>query len=386
MYFLDHQFGQVLQHVGQILRLRQFPGRHVRQDRFFAAVEADHFRDMDVDRLVVGDARADGVGQGHVAGPVGVEQARHAEHGILAEGARIEKVVVDAAVDHVHPARSLRGAHVDRIVAHEEVVAVHQFDAHLLGEEGVLEIGAIELARRQHHHVRIAYALLRDRAQVVQQQVGVVLDRGDRLAGEEFGEEPHHHLAVFQHVGHAGRGAQVVFEYVVLALTRAHQVDAGDVGVDVLGYRDADHFLAELRIAQHLRGGDAPGLEDFLVVVDVVEEGVERLDPLPKALGHARPFVGRDDARHDVEGDQAFLAGVLAIYGEGDADAMEGYVGLFALARDDLGRGCLQPVRVAAVAVAHRAVSGMHFVVGDLHCRSCASGVYPPPVLSTNQA
>jgi hypothetical protein len=143
---------------------------------------------MEVDRLVVGDAGADGVGQRHVAGAVGVEQARHAEHGILAEGQRIEEVVVDAAVDHVHPARALGGAHEDRVVAHEEVVALDQFDAHLLGEEGVLEIGAVELARRQHHDVRIAHARGATERRLSQQQVGVVLDRRDRLAANSSGK------------------------------------------------------------------------------------------------------------------------------------------------------------------------------------------------------
>src|SRR6218665_4053784 len=50
------------------------------------------------------------------------------------------------------------------------------------------------------------------------------------------GEQAHHHLAVFQHVAHAAGHTQVVFEHVVLALRigRAHDIDAGDMRVDVL--------------------------------------------------------------------------------------------------------------------------------------------------------
>jgi hypothetical protein len=45
-------------------------------------------------------------------------------------------------------------------------------------------------------------------------------------------------------------------------------------------------------VAQHLLGGDAPGLEDFLVVVDVVQEGIERLDALAQAGLDALPLGG----------------------------------------------------------------------------------------------
>jgi hypothetical protein len=48
----------------------------------------------------------------------------------------------------------LRGAHVDDAVVDEEVLALDQLDAHLLGEEGVLEVGAVERAGREQHHRR----------------------------------------------------------------------------------------------------------------------------------------------------------------------------------------------------------------------------------------
>jgi hypothetical protein len=68
-----------------------------------------------------------------------------------------------------------------------------------------------------------------------------------------------------------------------------------------------------------------------------------------------RHSCGRNDARHDVEGDQALSAGILAIHGEGDADAVEGHVGLLALARDDLGVVESKPLGEALVAWAHGA-------------------------------
>jgi hypothetical protein len=55
--------------------------------------------------------------------------------------------------------------------------------------------------------------------------------------------------------------------------------------------------------------------------------------PLP-----AWPIRPWDDARDDVEGDQALGAGIVAIDGEGDADAAEDQVGLGTFAGDGLGR------------------------------------------------
>ena len=76
-------------------------GRHVAEDRLLAEVEADHLRHVGIDRLVVGDAGADRVGERDVAGAVGVEQPGHAEQAVLPEGERVEEVVVDAPVDDV---------------------------------------------------------------------------------------------------------------------------------------------------------------------------------------------------------------------------------------------------------------------------------------------
>ena len=60
---------------------------------------------------------------------------------------RIEEVVVDAPVDDVHPPLPSDAAHVQDVVAAEQVPALDQLNAHLAGQEGVLEIGRV-VARR----------------------------------------------------------------------------------------------------------------------------------------------------------------------------------------------------------------------------------------------
>ena len=62
-----------------------------------------------------------------------------------------------------------------------------------------------------------------------QQLVGIVLDRRDAVAREQLREQPHHDLAVLQHVGDAGGRARIVLEHVEASRLDAHDVDAGDV-------------------------------------------------------------------------------------------------------------------------------------------------------------
>ena len=249
----------------------------------------------------------------------------------------------------------------------------------------MLEVGAVEGARRQQHRGGIEHAGGRHRAQGLEQQVGVVLDRVHVVAREQVGKEPHHHLAVLEQVAHPRGHAQVVLEHVVLALAvgacGAHQVDAGDHRVQAAGHVHAFHFGAELGVVEHLLGGDAPGAQDLLAVVDVGEEGVECAHALAQADLERRPFGAGNDARQQVEGDQALLAAFLTIDIEGDADAMEGDVGLLALARDVLSRRLFEPVGVGPVVRAHRAVSGVHFVVGlcSGHVVVCTHGLTPVP-------
>src|SRR5690606_39360315 len=121
-------------------------------------VEAAHARYERVDRFVVGHTGADRIGQRDAAGAVDRQQARYAECGIGTEGKRVEIVVVDATVDDVHSFRPARGTHVDGVVADEQILAFDQFNAHLLCEKSVFEVGRVVHAGRHHDDGRIVDA------------------------------------------------------------------------------------------------------------------------------------------------------------------------------------------------------------------------------------
>ena len=173
-----------------------------------------------VDELVVADAVADRAGDHDVAGAGGVEQPGHAEHRVRPELHRVEEVVVDAAVDDVDLALALGGAHVDRVVAAEQVAALDQFHAHLAGQQRMLEVRRVVDTRGEHDDRRIGLVGGRRIAQRPQQVRRVVADRAHPVGGEQVREHPRHRAAVLHHVGHPRRRAQVVLEHPEGALPR----------------------------------------------------------------------------------------------------------------------------------------------------------------------
>ena len=257
----------------------------------------------------------------------------------------------------------LGGAHEHRFVAHEQILALDQFDAHLLGQEGVLEIGAVMGAGGHQHDRGVGDAGGSDAAEVVEQHVGVVVDRRDAVGREQLGEQPHHHFAVFQHIGDAGGDAEVVLQDEKLAGVVADDVDPGDVGVDAAGDVDALHLRAVLGITEDLLRGDHARLENLLVVVNVVEEGVQGPDPLLEAGLEAEPFLVGEHPGDDVERDKALGALFLAVDGKRDADPVKQGVGLGPFLTQSFGGLVAQPLAIAAVVRAVRAVVQLHFVI-----------------------
>ena len=114
-----------------------------------------------------------------------------AEHRVGPELHRVEEVVVDAPVDRRRPAARRRSCACRRVVAADQVAALDQLDAHLPGQERVLEVGGVVDAGREHAR-RVgsstpAGAAARSAASSRRRVVG---DRPDPLLGEQLGEAP----------------------------------------------------------------------------------------------------------------------------------------------------------------------------------------------------
>ena len=162
---LDDELVEPVEHLLERARVFEPPGVDVRQDRLLAEVVPDQVGQVGVDELVVGDAVADRVGDRHVAQPRGQQQSWAAEHRVGAELQRVEELVVDAAVDHVDPRGAGGRAHPDPPARAEQVAALDEFDAHEPREQGVLEVGGVEDAGREHHDGRVVDPRRRARAQ-----------------------------------------------------------------------------------------------------------------------------------------------------------------------------------------------------------------------------
>ena len=199
-----------------------------------------------------------------------------------------------------------------------EVGALDEVRADALGEERVLEVGAVVDARGEHGDGRVGDAVGGDRREHPVELVGVRVDRQDALLGEQVGEGPLGDRPVLQHVADAGRHPQVVLQDVHRAVGVAHQVAAGDVRPHPELGRRAAALRAEVdRLDEQVGGEHAVG-DHLLVVVQVVDEVVDRPQPLLEAALDGPPLAGGDDPRDHVERPGAVDAAPVGVHGERD--------------------------------------------------------------------
>ena len=108
-------------------------------------------------------------------------------------------------------------------------------------------------------------------------------------------------------------------------------------------------------------------------MVDVADERVQGPYALAQAGLQLLPFLGRQDAWHDVEGNEPLGALVLAVHGEGDANAPENHFRLVTPHAHRLLGLLAQPMGITAVVRPDLAAAvgqrGIH-LVKHLHMRS----------------
>ena len=357
---LDHQLVEAVHHLLAVLGLAEPPGVDVIEDRLLGEVVADQVGEVGVDELVVGHAVADRVGQRDLPAARGVDEPGAAQQGVAAEVHRVEELVVDAAVDHVHGLQAVGGAHHHPPPAALEVAALDELDAHGARQQGVLEVGAVVDARGQHDHRRVGDACRCGGAQCREQPLGVAGDRPDPVVGERLGERGGDRAAVGHDVRDARRHPDVVLQHPEPALVVADQVDARDVDAYAVGRADAGGLAVVVRRGGHDPSGDHAVGEDLSHVVDVGEERLEGAHPLLHARVDLLPGLHLDDPRHDVEREGPLLAADV----EGDAlvevrrlEGLDpgGHVALLEVG-ERRGQGAVRRACVGAGAVEHLVV------------------------------
>ena len=376
VHFLDHQLLQLAQHFGQLVGLAAPPRRHIGQQRLLTRIKLHNLGHIAVQRLVIGNAGARRVGDGDAPGAIDVEDAGDAQHRIGPEIQRIKIVVVNAAIDDVDRLVAARRAHRDAPVDDAQIAPFDQFNPHLVRQKAVFEIGGVENARRQYDHGwRARTGGRRAGGERAAQPSGIVADLAHRNPAEQFGKHLEHGFPVFQHIADPRRGPGIVLEHIKVIRPGAHNVGADDMGIDAAGRIDADHLGQKRLILGDHRGRNASGAQDFLAVIDVVQEGVDRAHALFNALGQPSPFARRHDARDNIERDQPLVGLGRAIDVEGDAGLAKKGLGLCRLAAQMVGLLARKPFREVAIGVKRCAAGAQHFVKGkSVVCH------YPPPL------
>ena len=220
----------------------------------------------------------------------------------------------------------VRRAHVDAVVEHEEVAPLDQLDPHLLRQEGVLEVGRVVDAGRQQHDGR---ARRRARRRAARARAG---SRAAARSSESTGRTPRSanqsgktrviDRAVREHVGDAA-GRRAGCPPAPASGPRASRTRSLPTMWMYwsCGHVDPDHLAPEVPRQHDQPARHDPSSQDLLLVVDVVDEEVERADALLQPRLDDRPLVGRDEARDQVERQDA-LGPLLRVGVDGERDAV----------------------------------------------------------------
>ena len=126
------------------------------------------------------------------------------------------------------------------------------------------------------------------------------------------------------------------------------------------------HFGAKLAVAGDLFRRQLTGLEDVLIVVDIVQKGIQCGDALGEAAGDFLPLLARYYVWHDVKRNQPLGAGGLPIDGKGDSDAVKHQIGGLTVLRNFLRRRPGKPIGKSGVLRTNATVSGVHLIVKRL--------------------
>ena len=110
--------------------------------------------------------------------------------------------------------------------------------------------------------------------QHIEKHSRIIVHGSDVCPFENQRQRPLENVAVGQDVRNPGRGAKIVLEDIESTFFVAHQVGAGDVAPDTQRRIDA-LALPEITVGRlDLLGWNDPVLDDFLLMVDVINEQI----------------------------------------------------------------------------------------------------------------
>ena len=183
----------------------------------------------------------------------------------------------------------------------------------------MLVISRVVDARRQDRDDGIVHPGGGDVAKHGQQVGSIIVDGPHVIRSEHQRKRLLHHLPVLEDVADPRRRAPIVLKNEETTHLVADQVDPRHMQVNVFGNAEADAFATVARGTQHELGGNHPVAEDLSIMVNVVDEEVQRADALFQTPLDAIPLLAGDDAWDRVERDDPLDAAPAAVNRERDA-------------------------------------------------------------------
>ncbi len=187
----------------------------------------------------------------------------------------------------------------------------------------MLEIGRVVGAGGKQNDLRVGDSGGRYLLECSDQLGAVIVDRTQTNVVEQIGKGAQHHVPVLDDIADARGCARVVLEHQERAALVAHDVSAANVDIGLVRQIDAAHQRAVVVVAEDQLGRDHAVAQHMLIMVNVVEQQVDRRDPLDDAALYVPPLLSRQHARQDVERQDAVDRPRVRVDRKGDPKIVE---------------------------------------------------------------
>ena len=254
----------------------------------------------------------------HIAGPNGLQQARHAQGGVRAQLQRVQVLIVHPLEQAVHRHQTLEGLEVQALVAHDQVAAFHQRQAQVARQVGVLKIGLVVGPGSEQRQMRLGPGRAHAFEAVHQCAVGAGqplhahgLKRLRKLARDG--------KPVFQQIAQSGRRLAALAHHPPVAIRPARQIEGRNVQMGAANRRDPMHGAQVAWMPLHQRRREQALRQQLLRPIDIGHDPLQQAHALQHAGFDLVPAVGLDDQRKQVQRPGALRPVFVRVHVVGDA-------------------------------------------------------------------
>ena len=307
-------------------------------------------------------ARAQGVGNGDVAGVDGLHEAGDAEVGVGAEFELVAEVIILAAEDDIDGFEAFERFEEDAVVADGEVAALDEGVAEIAGEVGVLEVGFVVGAGGEQDDAGVVAVVGGEGFEGVAQGAEEGGKAADAAVTEDIGEGAGDDDAVFEGVAGAGGCLGAVADDPEGAVGGASDVGGVEVEPAVVGDVGSVEWAEEAAMGEDEFGGEESVVDQALGAVEVGDDGVEEAGALGEGAFDPVPFGSAEDEGDGVEVPGAVHAGGVAVDVVGDAVVVDELFGGLPAALELCGAKVVEEVDEHLPVGADGAVAFFHFV------------------------